>query len=301
MIIKSLARKQPSFDQLVAYCRRDDAPQPDGGGLFARIIAYADRQEVALFALARNLGVPADDRAAVIAAFEQNYALLPARRNGNALYHEVLSLPAVAGLAHRRQVAMLTDLAGVYAAQRAPDCLVYGVIHTDTDHLHCHLVISANLVGSSRRHRLSKRAFTEIQRQVERYRLEQYPELGHEALYTQDQGKAGKQRVSETALTRRTGQPSRKDHVRQAVDAACRAATSQHALNEALARAGLALYCRGMTWGVQDAATGRKYRLQTLGVQTGFTEARARFALADRRAAQLRALTRPDQGRERER
>lgn len=303
MIIKSLARKQPTFDQLVAYCRREEEETGTDAGIFGRVIGYADREGVALFALARNLGVAADDRDAVIRAFQENYALLPRREGSNALYHEILSLDAAPGLSHKRQVAMLTDMASFYVARRAPHCLAYGVIHTDTDNLHCHLVISANTVGSRQRHRLSKKQFTDIQREVERYRLDRYPELGRDPIYTKERAREGKQRSSEVALKQRTGKPTRKEQIRQAVEAACRTATSMEALTTALARDALTPYCRGSTWGVLDQTSQRKYRLKTLGVEAAFLEAQARIELARVRVAELRSLSasRPRDGRDRSR
>ena len=58
-----------------------------------------------------------------------------------------------------------------YLRQRAPEQLAYGVIHLDTDHIHLHLMVSANRVRSADRVRLSKADFADIQRETERYLL----------------------------------------------------------------------------------------------------------------------------------
>lgn len=303
MIIKSLARKQPTFAQLVAYCRREEDGAPAARSLFGSVIDYARRNGAARVVLSRNLGVAPDDRDAVIRAFENNFTLLPRRANGNALYHEVLSLTRTDGIAKERQVEMVRDIAAQYLKERAPNCLAYGVAHLDTLYTHVHLVISANEVGARTRYRLSRTQFAEAQRVAERYRLERYPELGRDTFYARDRGKDEKHRATEAALERRTGQPSRREQIKRRIEALCRSAVSEAALTAAFREAGLTLYCRGSTWGVQDGQSKRKFRLKTLGVETAFAEAQMRWSLIESREGELRAAggRRPQQGRERTR
>ena len=70
--MKSLSRKRPSFFQLYDY-----------------MIAGSDDKE---FIISRNL-YQAHERKEVLKQFERNYKLLPTRKNGNSMYHEILSLP----------------------------------------------------------------------------------------------------------------------------------------------------------------------------------------------------------------
>lgn len=302
MIIKSLARKQPTFAQLVSYCRREEETGNATRSPFGSVIDYARRGGVARVVLARNLGVSPDDRDAVVRAFEDNFKLLTARANGNALYHEVLSLCRADGIAKQRQVDMATDIAAHYLERRAPNCLAYGVVHLDTLYTHVHLVISANEVHARTRYRLSRGQFSEAQRAAERYRLERYPELGRETYYTGDRRKQEKRRSAEASLEQRTGEPSRREEVKRQVEGCCRLAESEQALADALQGAGLTLYRRGSTWGVLDGASGRKFRLRTLGVETAFAEAHMRWSLIESREAELTAIGQrppPTRGRER--
>lgn len=303
MIIKSLARKQPTFDQLITYCRREEDAEAPAASIFASLVNYTRRGDAARVVLTRNLGVAPEDRTAVVKAFEKNYALLKPRANGNALYHEVLSLCRSDGIPKERQIEMAREIAAHYLEHRAPNCLVYGVAHLDTPYTHVHLVISANEVGATTRHRLSRKDFADAQRAAERYRLERFPELGRETYYTRARVKEEKRRVTEDALERRTGKPSRRQQVKQEIERCCRLATSEQALAAAFQRIGLTLYCRGSTWGVVDQESGKKFRLKTLGVETAFAEAQMRWSLVESREAEMRAVgaRRPKDGRERTR
>lgn len=61
---------------------------------------------------------------------------------------------------------------------RCPDSLAFGVLHDDhKDHLHYHLMISANALGAAKRFRLSKTDFARIKAQIEELCLMQFPEL----------------------------------------------------------------------------------------------------------------------------
>ncbi len=159
MIIKSLARKRPGFRQLVGYIGRG------GGEGFSRNLY--------------GLEQPSE----VADAFEQNHALLPKRRNGNALYHEVIVLPPQPGLSRAKQEVILRELAQKYCELRAPDNLAWGRIHLDTDNSHIHLMISANAAQSKTRTRLSKVRFAEVQIEMERQAHARFPDLQDRQVY----------------------------------------------------------------------------------------------------------------------
>ena len=71
MIIKSLSRKKPTFDQLYNY--------------------MLDGAEQKHFIISKNLYNTDKDK--VLLQFKENSKLLPKRKNGVFLYHKIISLP----------------------------------------------------------------------------------------------------------------------------------------------------------------------------------------------------------------
>ena len=98
MIIKSMTRKTGSFDQLIDYL--------DARGV---------RKEYHIF---QNLYERKMDE--VRGEFEQNARLLPKRKNGVILYHEVLSIVKNDELPVAEQKAALREIAQLYLKNRAP-------------------------------------------------------------------------------------------------------------------------------------------------------------------------------------
>lgn len=269
MIIKSMARKQPSFGQLIAYFDR-------GHGV----------GEATTFAW--NLYESADDRKVVEQAFVRNYRYLPKRARGNALYHELISLEKSEAVSKTRQAEILKDLAERYLEKRAPGHLAFGRIHQDRDHQHIHLMISSNAVRSDRRRRLSRAAFAEIQREMEAFARVRYPELEVSRIYARDRSDDRlKTRTRENAAERRTSRPSKKTLVKEAVEFAFERATGGDDLKRLLADQGLTLYQRGKAIGVMDQTSGKRYRLKTLGLEETFETTRARFEHEAERTALL--------------
>ena len=159
MIIKSMSRKSKTFGQLLRYVNGPDI----AGALGPAWLHNLQAQEHDLDGIRRE--------------FFANAGYLKRRKNGNVLYHEILSF----GEGDRESVTvpMMEDLVRRYLELRAPYALAYARAHFNTECPHVHVVISANNVGSSRRLRLSRREFRSIQREVERYQRERYPFLEH--------------------------------------------------------------------------------------------------------------------------
>lgn len=270
MIIKSMARKQPSFGQLIAYMDRD-----------------ADRGSGLIFA--RNLYCDLADKNAVAAEFTRNHSHLPKRKRGNALYHELIVLERTDGVGEKRLTRILGDLAERYLQARAPDHLAYARVHHDTDNAHIHIMISSNAIRSDRRKRLTRTQFTDIQREIEAQARERYPELGITRIYDRTRSNDRlKIRTRENAAERRTKQPSKKTIFREAIETALAQAHSGDDLNRRLADQGLELYQRGKTIGVVDQSSGKRYRLKTLGLESIFEKTRNRF---DWEAERVEVLT----------
>ena len=242
MIIKSMARKQPSFRQLIDYF--DRGHDRDTGLTFARNF-YDDPHQ----------------RVMVAKAFERNHAHLPKRANGNALYHEVIVLERQDGLSDTRQAELLLDLAERYCAKRAPNQLAYGRIHQDRDHHHIHLMISSNAVRSDRRVRMTKSQFAEIQRELERYRLDRFPELGDLRIYNPDPARE------------QSRWPSQRESLRETLTGLFENARSERVLLDDVLAAGYRFYRHGHQIGVEHLATGRRHRLRSLGLEAAYAEA----------------------------
>lgn len=264
MIIKSVGRKARSHLTLGKK-----------GSPFAKLVQYMNRgilEEDGKAVLWHNFyGHEGISESEIIATFEANARKLAERKNGNVLYHEMLSFETISGLRMEKLEAIIADIGQEYLNARAGNQLAYGVIHKDTDHIHLHLMISSNAVDKPERIRLSKKEFADIQKQIEGFTLEQYPELNQSRIY----GKAErskervKTQVHEQAMKHRTGSQSRKEAVKGNLHQIFERANSFEELAELMKTAGFSLYQRGKTVGViakDPEGQERKYRLALLGV-----------------------------------
>lgn len=255
LIMKSLSRKRPSFFQLYDY-----------------MIEGSDDKE---FIISRNL-YQAHERKEVLKQFERNYKLLPTRKNGNSMYHEILSLPAHKDITSKRQKEILYNIANRYLELRANGNIACGVIHEEKDHIHCHLMISSNEKFSDRRYRLEKEQYAQCQRDIENYAYEKFPELGDRRLYNKERTKnkyeASKSKDKENSLKKRTQQPSRKDRLKQLTAEAIISSYSKPQLIAKLQEHNIGFYERGNTAGIVDleaqsqGVKKHRHRLKTLGL-----------------------------------
>ncbi|SNZ20093.1 relaxase/mobilization nuclease domain-containing protein [Cohaesibacter gelatinilyticus] len=258
MIIKSMARKAPTFGQLIGYIGRD-----------------AEDQEP----FAHNLYHAGINTGWVEAQFQENYRKLPSRQNGNALYHEILALEPQPHLSSQQVSERLRNIAQVYCDARAPGHLVWGKTHHDTSFPHVHLMISSNAVNSDRRRRLTKKQFAEAQRATEIYAREHFPELNLKPVYARSSPvEIVKKPRSESEMERRTGEPSRKQIVAAMVRDCLSRSNSPEQLSLNLQEKGLCLHQRGQNWSIEDQQSTKRYRLRTLGLTTAFVNWRDRQA-----------------------
>lgn len=298
MIIKSMARKTPSFGQLVQYFHKDQYHR--------KAPTYS-----------HNMW-ESTNTDAITEEFEQNATFLPKRANGNYLYHECIILGHHPEVSTAKQMSILIDLVEQYVKLRAPDQMVYGRMHLDTNYYHFHLCISANTVRGKQRRWLTKAAFDTIQREMEKYKLEKYPELGTEKYYDHDARRekrekakaerealktAGAPKLSrqEYEMKKRTGKLSQKEKDRQSILAIFESALSELELAHRLDQLGFKTYMRGNTEGVERTDTGRKYRLKTLGLDTTLQKAKHRLRVYEERRADLMMQETPSPDRETDR
>lgn len=280
MIIKSLSRKAKGSHAV------SGAKRWGGGTPFATLVRYMNRgieEEEGKAVLWHNLyGSERMSEAEIVAAFEENAVHLRERKNGNALYHEILSFSAGHTVRGDELHRMVADVGQEYLRERAPDQLGYGVIHADTDHVHLHLMLSANAVGRPERVRLTKEQFAQAQKKTERYVLDRYQELAQTPVYGRERPREKiKSDAREQAMKARTGEPSHKEQIKARMHRMFQEAASFDEL-AALAKAeGFSFYQRGKIVGVSVAGPDgaeRKHRLSTLGVQEHYEATNARLS-----------------------
>ena len=164
----------------------------------------------------------------------------------------------------------VADVGQEYLRHRAPNQMAFGAVHFDTDHIHLHLMISANEVGKRERVRLTKAEFAEIQKTVEAFTLARYGELAQTRVYDRDRPRERlKTEVREQAMKARTGAPSRKESLKGKLHGLFERASSLADLEQSLQAEGLSFYTRGKSRGiVERLADGseRRHRLSTLGL-----------------------------------
>ena len=284
MIIKSLGRKASAkmtsgqgngpFSKLVRYMLRGDAGEKSQSVLWHGFYGHEGMGE-------RD----------IVSAFEENAKLLKERKNGNVLYHEILSFSAGYRLQGDALARAVADIGQEYLRHRAPNQMAFGAIHFDTDHIHLHLMISANEVGKRERVRLAKADFAAIQKVVEAFTLARYGELAQTRVYDRDRSRERlKTEVHEQAMKARTGTASRKESLKAKLHSLFERASSTADLERLLQAEGLAFYTRGKSRGVVERIAGgteRRHRLATLG-------------LGDHYQATEQRLQAPEQGRGRD-
>ena len=269
MIIKSLGRK---------------AGQGSAGAsrVFGKLIRYMNRgieEENGKAVLWHNFyGQEGMEEAELHNVFTRNASFLKEHKRGNVLYHEMLSFSSEylsRGARSDELERMVTDIGQEYLRNRAPKQLAYGVIHRETDHLHLHLMISANEVERRNREWLTKAEFATIQKELEAYVLARYPELGQTLIYGREaQSKERlKTQVHEQAMKSRTGAQSRKETLKNQLHQLFERAQNAEDLKRLLELDGIRVYVRGRSVGVvvrEEGGLERKHRLSTLGLEAHY-------------------------------
>jgi len=266
MIIKSMARKEPSFQQLIEYMHKQGSSN--------------------ISTTSRNIF--SENTNDIILEFEENAKYLKKRKKGNYLYHEVITIPKQENLSLKKGKKILIDIADKYLEKRAENLLSYGVIHTDTNNLHIHLIISANELLSDRRYRLSKKKFSDIQKEIELYKMEKYPELETSKIYNQDKEYSKIKSLSqrEYEVIKRGGTSKKQEIIDISRDIIARS-KNQEELEKSFEKIQFRFYTRGKNTGLENIQTGRKYRLKTLGLEEEYIKKLEEFRLVQERLNEL--------------
>ncbi len=246
MIIKSMSRSSASFASLYDYLTRDSDFELDGYNLYSS----------------------PHDRNAIVDEFMKNADFLQRARGKNYLYHEIISL-SKNNLPSQEQQKILQDLAQEYLSKRAGQHLAFTALHKDKEHMHIHLMISANEITGDKRIRFSKDSFASIQKDLENYLNERYPQLNPTEHYQKSKGDKKTPR-KEQEMKSHNKKSSRKDELCETLRTVFEKATSEEYFKNTLKNRGMEFYVRGKTAGI--VFEEKKYRLNTLGLQTEYNQ-----------------------------
>lgn len=158
MIIKSRTRKSPSYKQAINYILAKRRPNND-------------------WIYLHNIDAGIEDTQEIVSEFSVNNTYRKKRKNGIAMYHEILSFSNLDKKFISQNSWVLEDLTIEYIYKRAPHALVFACPHYDTNHPHVHIIISANKFHCAKTNRISQKQFARIKSHMERVMLKRYPQL----------------------------------------------------------------------------------------------------------------------------
>lgn len=107
--------------------------------------------------------------------FLENDTFRKKRSNGLALHHLIMSFSPLDSEYITHEV--LHDLVTKLIELRGIEGMYFGRLHASEDHIHVHLLMSANKYRNSDSMRMSKQEFDRLQKDIEAYQIEKYPEI----------------------------------------------------------------------------------------------------------------------------
>lgn len=248
MIIKSMSRKESSYRQLFEYMQRG-ANRNDDGFHFSH----------------NSFGRKSDD---VIREFEEQGHLLPLRKNGIYLYHEIISISRSNLLSEDEQKEILAEIVRDYVQSRAHDHMVSGFMHDEKDNnLHFHLMISSNEVGQSKRRSLRKKEFSDIKKTLEKRVLENYPELEQKQL-----------------ISKKSRYRDDKEELSDALRSIFSMSASREGFHNNLAGNNVEYKVTGDDLTFINKKSSKRYRLKTLGLLEDYKKMELKFHKGDQSA-----------------
>lgn len=207
----------------------------------------------------------------IVREYITNHKLLKKRKNGVALYHEVISLKYQTGYNKEELRGILLDIVEQYSQVRAQNCLVYAVVHEQHNQIHSHLMISANEIENHRPHYFSKAKFEEIKKQLEDYAYTKYPKLEKPEPKKKKARAKSKSIDREIHLKKRTGKLSEREKFKEQLNKIFSESLNPDEFLKSLEDENISIYKRGNTFGFLDTLSGRKYRLKTLELDAEFS------------------------------
>lgn len=252
MIIKSMSRKSRSFSQLYHYMKKGSSRNSEYDFFTQNIYARKDKD--------------------IVSEFSANARKVKARKNGNYLFHEIISITKSPQLTLEQEKQRLFDIVQRYAQKRCEHNLVTGYLHDEkTNNVHFHLMISSNEIDSSKNQRLTKYEFDKVKKETEKYVIETYPELEQEILINASNAEK-KHRQSNKAgeVQRKGGRLEKKEKITKTLRDIFVQSRSMNDVFTYLAEQNIEMYNRGSTIGFITKSDNKKYRLKTLGLEEAF-------------------------------
>lgn len=249
MIIKSMSRKSRSFSQLFRYMKEGSSQNSKYDFFSKNLYSNKDKD--------------------ITAEFLKNARLLKKRKNGNYLFHEVISLTRSKQLTLKQQKKRLFDIIRIYTEKRCNNNLVAGFLHDDKENnIHYHLMISSNEIGEPQNQRLPKHLFDKAKKEAEKYAISKYPELEQDILINanKNQKKAKKSKGEK----RKGEKPDEKARIKETIKQIFFKSHSKQNFFERLTEENIELYIRGKTIGFINKEDNKKYRLKTLGLESEY-------------------------------
>jgi len=241
MIIKSMSRKEGSFSQLYEYMENGASRQDDKYRFIYNCFGRKKEQ--------------------VLDEFSTNSKHLKHRKNGVYLYHEIISISRSKSLSNEEQKQALYEIVQEYTKRRAFGNLACGYMHDEKENnLHFHLMISSNEVGKSNRTSLRKKEFSTLKVEMEKWVLQKYPELGQEKI-----------------ISKNNQYKDKKEEFTDSLQSILSTAKSRDELHKLLENNEASYKVRGKSITFTNGKTGKKHRLNTLGLGSEYALMEARF------------------------
>ncbi|MCT4665127.1 MAG: relaxase/mobilization nuclease domain-containing protein [Flavobacteriales bacterium] len=186
------------------------------------------------------------------------------RSNGIKLHHEIMSFNPKDTESISR--VMLKDFAKKYVQLRNPKALSLVVAHFEKNHVHLHFCFSAIDYGTGKSNRLSRKEFSEVKQNIQKYQLDKYPELEHSLVNHSKSKKKTKISEKEMQMRLRIGEVSEKEQLYYKVQSIFHASPDIPSFVHTLKHNGIEPYIRnGKLTGIHYG--NRKYRFKTLGIK----------------------------------
>lgn len=162
-VIKSFTRRNNSFGQLVNYLFDQEKQVEDD---FTYLHNFSSLKE--------------DDKQSIIQAFKHNARYR--RANGLSCFHEIMSFSNRDREAVINTPGFLEDMAREYFELRCANALGVAKPHYDKQHLHLHLMFSANEIESPTSLSIRKSDFAKIKEDLQQYMEHTYPQIKHSSI-----------------------------------------------------------------------------------------------------------------------
>tara|TARA_R110001599_G_C12277056_1_gene662771 strand:- start:5239 stop:6285 length:1047 start_codon:yes stop_codon:yes gene_type:complete len=254
MIIKSMSRKHRSFSQLYNYMKDGSSRSSEYDYFSHNVYARKDQD--------------------IINEFVTNSRKVKARKNGNYLFHEVIAITKSKQLTLDQEKERLFDIVRTYVDMRCKNNLAAGYLHDEKDNnVHFHLMISSNELDAFKNQRLTKFDFDKAKKELERYVIENYPELEQDIIMNAKKDQKKSRDSNKAAeVKRKGGRLEKKEYMVKTLNSIFANSRSMDDYFKQLEQQNFEMYNRGSAIGFINKTDGKKYRLKTLALEEQFKQ-----------------------------